>query len=111
MYLPNPSTTSRMRHKINFKRNMVGLNPEFSFSKIGYLTKTKERSLFYNYLPITGVRRDRFLPFPNESRCNEKNQSYPGFEFGSLIPFLMPSAPVGVAWLLCLMSYQPLWVI
>ena len=45
-----------------FKWHKTGLNSEFSFSYIGYLTKVKERSLSY-YLPIAGARKDRFMPF------------------------------------------------
>ena len=62
MYLPNPSTTSRMWHKIIFKPCKAGLNSEFSSSWIGCLTKAKELSLPY-YLSIAGERTDGFMPF------------------------------------------------
>ena len=39
LYLPNPSSPSRMRHKVNFSN---GLNLKFSFSQAGYHTKFKE---------------------------------------------------------------------
>ena len=38
-----------------FKRSLIGLNSEFSFSGIGYLNKAKEPSLPH-YLPIAGRR-------------------------------------------------------
>ena len=41
VYLFNPSTMSRMWHKVNFT---AGLNLEFSFSYTCYLTKAKELS-------------------------------------------------------------------
>ena len=47
MYLRNQVVTQSQF----FKRSKASLNSEFSFSKTGYLTKTKEPSLPY-YLPI-----------------------------------------------------------
>ena len=46
-----------------FKRNLTGLNSEFSFSLTSCLTKAEEPSLSY-YLPITGGRIIGFIPSP-----------------------------------------------
>ena len=63
MYLPNLSTTGKMRHKVNFfKQSKTGLNSDFSFFQTGCLTKAIELSLF-NYLPIAEERKDGFIPF------------------------------------------------
>ena len=50
MYLPNPSTSIRMWHKVNFKRNTADFNSEFIFSQTGDL---EEPNLSY-YLPRVG---------------------------------------------------------
>ena len=44
-----PLHTSRMQHKVNFFADFTGLNVEFSFSKTGSLSKTKELSLPYYF--------------------------------------------------------------
>ena len=41
MYLPNPSATSRMWHKVISQRKKACFNSEFSFSLIGCHTKVK----------------------------------------------------------------------
>ena len=46
-----------------FKQGLTGLNSEFSISKTGCLTKSKELQLPYN-LPITVVRIIEFITFP-----------------------------------------------
>ena len=44
-----PHHTNRMRHKVNFKRSLTGLNSEFSFSQTSCHTKAKEHSLPYYF--------------------------------------------------------------
>ena len=46
-YLP-PPPEDRMWLKVNFKRSLISLNSEFSFTKTGYHTKVKEPSLSYS---------------------------------------------------------------
>ena len=46
-----------------FKRDLTGLNSDFSFSKTSCLTKAEEPSLPY-YLPIAGGRIIGFIPLP-----------------------------------------------
>ena len=58
-----PLRSGRIWHKVNFKRSLTGLNPEFSFSQTSCLTKAEEPSLSY-YLPIAGGRIIGFIPFP-----------------------------------------------
>ena len=58
-----PLRSSRIWHKVNFKRSLTGLNSEFSFSQTSCLTKAEEPSLSY-YLPIAGGRIIGFIPFP-----------------------------------------------
>ena len=66
-----------------FKQSLAGLSSEFSFSKAGCLTKTKEISLPY-YLPIAGGRIIGFIPLQGVLvLCN---QPRPGFELVSLCP-------------------------
>ena len=50
MYLPNPSFTVTMQHKINFFISKPGLNSKFTFLT-GCFSKAKKSSLL-NYLPI-----------------------------------------------------------
>ena len=78
MYLPNHSAMDRMLHQFNFKWSKAGLNLVFLLLT-GCLIKAEEQSLPY-CLSIAWVRTDGFMFFPNET--------YPGFQLGSLIPFL-----------------------
>ena len=56
MYIPNPSTSSKMQCKVFiFKQSIAGLNSEFSFSKINCHTKANEANLPY-YLFIARRR-------------------------------------------------------
>ena len=59
----NPSARAGYDTRSIFKRSLTGLNSEFSFSKISYLTKAEEPSLSY-YLPIAGGRITGFIPSP-----------------------------------------------
>ena len=52
MYLSTPQHEYDVTKDQFFKQSLTGLNSEFSFSKIGCLTKAKELSLLY-YLSIT----------------------------------------------------------
>ena len=61
MYLPTPPRSSKIRHKVNFKRSLTGLNSTFSFYLIGWPTMAKE-SLPY-YLRIAGERIVAFITF------------------------------------------------
>ena len=96
MYLP-----SRMWHKVNFfKQSLTGLNPEFAFSLTASHTKVKESSLLY-YLPITGGRKFRFIPFPRLLTLWKCKQPHPGFELRSLCPFptmitITPQTPLDI---------------
>ena len=55
--------TSRMRHKVSFKRSLTGLYLEFSFSYPGCHTKVKKPYLPY-YFQIAGWGRiSGFIPF------------------------------------------------
>ena len=58
MYLPNLFVTIRMW----LKESKTGLNSEFSFSLIGFVTKTKEH-IMLDYLSIVGGIRSGFMPF------------------------------------------------
>ena len=58
-----PLNSSRIWHKVIFKRSLTGLNSEYSFSYTSCLAKAEEPSLPY-YLPIAGGRIIRFIPFP-----------------------------------------------
>ena len=63
VYIHQPLCTTRLRHKINFIRNLTGLNSEFSFSKASCHTKVKDPNLSY-YLPIAGGIMIGFITFP-----------------------------------------------
>ena len=63
MYSPNPSARVGYDTRSIFKRSLMGLNSEFSFSQTSCLTKAKEHSLSY-YLPIAGGRIIGFIDFP-----------------------------------------------
>ena len=71
---PTPPLVQDMTQGQFFKRNLTGLNSEFSFSKTSCLTKAEEPSLSY-YLPIAGGRIIGFIPFPRVLVLCEKNQS------------------------------------
>ena len=59
-----PIKSNRMWHKINFfKQRLTGLNLEFFFSYTCFLTKAKGPNLSF-YLPLTGGRIIRLVPFP-----------------------------------------------
>ena len=58
----NPSARAGYDTRSIFKRNLTGLNSEFSFWT-SCLTKAEEPSLPY-YLPIAGERIIGFIPFP-----------------------------------------------
>ena len=58
-----PLHSSRIWHKVNFKRSLTGLNSEFSYSWNSCLTTAEEPSLPY-YSPIGRRRIIGFLPFP-----------------------------------------------
>ena len=58
----NPSARAVCQQKFNFKRDLTGLNSEFSFS-YAFHTKVKEHSLSH-YLLISGRKIFGFLPFP-----------------------------------------------
>ena len=58
----NPSVRAGYDRSI-FKRSLMGLNSEFSFSQTSCLTKAEWPSLPY-YLPIAGGRIIGFIPFP-----------------------------------------------
>ena len=60
---PTPPLGQDMTQGQFFKRSLVGLNSEFSFSWTSCLTKAEEPSLTY-YLPIAGGRIIGFIPFP-----------------------------------------------
>ena len=60
---PKSLLWSKCDTKPIFKWNKAGLNPCFSFYKIGCLTNDREPRVPC-YLPITGGRTDRFMPFP-----------------------------------------------
>ena len=60
MYLPEPSTSAKMQHKVN-KRKVTGLESEFSFSKTNCHSKVKEPTLPYNLFPAR--KRDECMPF------------------------------------------------
>ena len=62
MYLPNSSAIGRKRHKVSFLSRVNPVWIQFSFSKTGFLTKTKEPSMPYN-LSIAEVWTDGFMPF------------------------------------------------
>ena len=55
--------TSRMRHKVNSKWSLTGLNTEFSFSNIGCNSKVKESSLVF-YLFILERETVGVIHFP-----------------------------------------------
>ena len=59
----NPSARAGYDTRSNFKRSLIGLNSEFSFSQTSCLTKAEEPSLSYN-LPIAGGGIIGFIPFP-----------------------------------------------
>ena len=59
----NPSARAGYDTRSIFKRNLTGLNSQFSFSLTSCLTKAEEPSLSY-YLPIAGGRIIGFIPFP-----------------------------------------------
>ena len=59
----DPSAWAGYDTRSIFKRNLTGLNSEFSFSLTSCLTKAEELSLSY-YLPIAGGRIIGFIPFP-----------------------------------------------
>ena len=61
--LYQPHRTSRCDIRLIFRRSLIGLNSEFSFSYNCYLTMSKELNLPY-YLPIAGGRIIGFIPFP-----------------------------------------------
>ena len=60
---PTPPLEQDMTRGQFFKRNLTGLNSEFSFSLTGCLTKDEEPSLPY-YLTIAGGRIIGFIPSP-----------------------------------------------
>ena len=62
-YLPTPPLGQDTTQGQIFKRSLIGLNSEFSFSSTSCLTKAEEHSLPY-YLPIAGGRIIGFIPFP-----------------------------------------------
>ena len=62
-YLPNPFARAGYDTRLIFKRSLIGLNSEFSFSCTSCLTKAEEISLTY-YLPLAGGRIIGFIPFP-----------------------------------------------
>ena len=62
-YLPNPSTQAGNDPRSIFIRSLRGLNAEFSFALIGFLTEAKKPSLLY-YLLLAGRRIIEFIPFP-----------------------------------------------
>ena len=62
-YLPTPPLGQDMTQGQLFKRSLIGLNSEFSFSYTSCQTKAEEPSLSY-YLPIAGGRIFGFIPFP-----------------------------------------------
>ena len=55
--------TNRMQHKVTFKRNLTGLNSEFSIAKTGYHTRVKEPSLPH-FLWIAGGKIVGCIPSP-----------------------------------------------
>ena len=59
IYIPIPTW---MWHKVIFKRSLIGLNSEFSFSYTGWHTKANEPSLPY-YLLIAWGRMIEIIPF------------------------------------------------
>ena len=62
IYLSNPYAQTGCDTRSNFKRILIGLNSEFSFSKAGCHVKVKEPSL-HNYLSIARGRIVRCIPF------------------------------------------------
>ena len=56
--------------RLILKQSKAGLNSEFSFSKTGCLTKSKELILLL-FFPIIKERKDEFMPLP--STCKKKN--------------------------------------
>ena len=66
IYIYQPLRKNRMQPKVNFKRSLIGLNYEFSFSLTCGHRKVKDPSLPY-YLPITEVGMIGFIPFPSVS--------------------------------------------
>ena len=69
MFLPNPSATCRMWHKVSFNQRKAALNSEFSFSLTGFLTKAKVSSLPY-YFYIDGGRTDFLCFFLRTLACS-----------------------------------------
>ena len=85
MYLPNPSITGRIQHKVNFQQSKASLNSEFSF-QTDYVTKAKKSSLLYSLL-IAG--REAFFPKGistkwNASRIVQDLNSVRRFHFENL---------------------------
>ena len=62
-YLTNPSGRAGYDTRSIFKRSLIGMNSEFSFSQTSCLSKAEEPSLPY-YLPLAGGRIIGFIPFP-----------------------------------------------
>ena len=54
IYIYQDIRTTKMLHKVYFKRSLTGLNSKFSFSEIGHYIKIKEPS--YSYLLIVEGR-------------------------------------------------------
>ena len=86
MYIfTKPSTRAGDTTSI-YLRRLRGLNSEVLFPLTGYHTKVKAASLPY-YLPIAGGKIMGFMPFPRLLVYVKCNQSRPGFELVSSIPF------------------------
>ena len=62
IYLSNSSARMRWDSRLSFKMSLTDVNLEFSFSYTGCHTKVKKPSLPC-YLPLTGRRIARFIPF------------------------------------------------
>ena len=63
IYLYKPSASAGCNTRSIFKRSLIGLNSEFSFSLTGCYTKVNGLIL-PNYSPLVKGRRDGFIPFP-----------------------------------------------
>ena len=77
---PTPPIWAECDARSIFKWSKARLNLEFSFSKTGCQTKTKETSLTY-YIPIAGEKTDGYMPF---QRAFVQNL---GIKLKSPIPF------------------------
>ena len=82
MYLLNPSTTSRMQHKVNFQVEYNSFESVFPSTRLVAMPKLKHS--LPNYLRIIG-----FIPFQRVYHHVKCKQPHSAFELGLPGPFTM----------------------